>query len=291
MTFPLTEEAPEERGGLVRSVERALTILDGIGAENDGATLAQIQARVQLPLVTVYRLLRTLRSMGYAEQDIDTGRWHIGWRVLELRGRVSTLTRLATVVRPFLKDLMLASGGLAHLAVFRRGEVVYVDTVWDLRSLDTYRPPTRRNPAHSTALGKVLLAELSSEQLERFVAEKGLVPRTPRTITTLSALTEELERVRALGYATDVGENSADSRCFAAPVRDYTERVVAAVSVAGNTQRFPDERRQELISLVLDTTARLSARLGYAAEGPAGAVAAVTASGAAGMRPLIPAPR
>jgi DNA-binding IclR family transcriptional regulator len=272
--FPITDEGAEGRGGLVRSVERALTILDGIGAENDGATLAQLQARVQLPMVTVYRLLRTLRALGYAEQDIDTGRWHIGWRVLELRGRVSTLTRLATVARPFLKHLMLASGGLAHLGVLRRGEVVYVDTVWDLRSLDTYRPPARRNPAHSTALGKVLLAELSSEQLERLVAEKGLAPRTPRTITAPEALTEELERVRALGYATDVGENGDRSRCFAAPVRDYTERAVAAVSVAGDTDGFPDERRQELISLVLETTSRLSARLGYAAEGPVGTAAA-----------------
>ena len=255
----------------MRSVERALTILDCIGSENDGATLAQIQARVQLPLVTVYRLVRTLRGMGYAEQDIDTGRWHIGWRVLELRGRVSTLTTLATVARPFLKDLMLASGGLAHLAVFRRDEVVYVDTVWDLRSLDTYRPPARRNPAHSTALGKVLLAELSNEQIERFVAEKGLPPRTPRTITTLPALVEDLEHVRTLGYATDIGENAEHSRCYAAPVRDYTERVVAAVSIAGDTQRFPDARRRELISLVLDATARLSARLGFAVESPVGA--------------------
>lgn len=258
----------------MRSVERALTILDGIGAENDGATLAQLQARVQLPLVTVYRLLRTLRGMGYAEQDIDTGRWHVGWRVLELRGRVSTLTRLATVVRPFLKELMLASGGLAHLAVFRRGEVVYVDTVWDLRSLDTYRPPARRNPAHSTALGKVLLAELPREQVERFVAEKGLVPRTPRTITTLPALLDALERVRTLGYATDVGENAPNARCYAAPVRDYTERVVAAVSIAGDTESFPDERRQDFISLVLDTTARLSARLGYLVDAPVGTLAA-----------------
>jgi IclR family transcriptional regulator, KDG regulon repressor len=263
-------EKPEERGGLVRSVERALTILDCIGTENDGAPLAQIQARVQLPLVTVYRLLRTLRGMGYAEQDIDTGRWHVEWRVLELRGRVSTLTKLATVARPFLKDLMLASGGLAHLAVFRRGEVVYVDTVWDVRFLDTYRPPARRNPAHSTALGKVLLAELSTEQLERLVAEKGLPPKTPETITTLPSLMEHLEGVRTLGYVTDIGENAERSRCYAAPVRDYTERVVAAVSMAGDIERFPDARRQELISLLLDATARLSARLGFAAESSVG---------------------
>ncbi|MGH2352094.1 MAG: IclR family transcriptional regulator [Chloroflexota bacterium] len=261
------------RAGLVRSVERALTILDGIGAESDGAPLVQIQARVRLPLVTVYRLLRTLRSMGYAEQDIDTGRWHVGWRVMELRGRVSTLTRLATVARPFLKDLMLESGGLAHLAVFRRGEVVYVDTVWDLRSLDTYRPPTRRNPAHSTALGKVFLAELSGEQLERFAAEKGLAPQTPHTITTLDRLMEEVERVRACGHAIDVEENGVGARCFAAPVRDYTERVVAAISIAGDGQRFPDERRPALIALIVDTAARLSARLGHVvAEGAPDAV-------------------
>jgi DNA-binding IclR family transcriptional regulator len=163
--------------------------------------------------------------------------------------------------------------------------VVYVDTVWDLRSLDTYRPPARRNPAHSTALGKVLLAELSSAQLERFVVEKGLVPRTARTITNMPGLTAELERVRMLGYATDAGENSEDARYYAAPVRDYTERAVAAVSVAGDTQSFPDTRWQELISLVLETAGRLSARLGYAAEGLAGAAAPAGGGGHAGVRP------
>jgi IclR family KDG regulon transcriptional repressor len=266
---PISVTDDDGRGGLVRSVERALAILDAIGAENEGATLAQIQARVQLPLVTVYRLLRTLRGTGYAEQDIDTGRWHVGWRVMELRGRVSTLTRLATVARPFLKELMLQSGGLAHLAVFRRGEVVYVDTVWDLRSLDTYRPPTRRNPAHSTALGKVFLAELSAEQLARFVAEKGLAPYTPRTLTTLPQLAAALEGVRLWGYAADDGENHLQARCFAAPVRDYTERVVAAISIASDAGHFTPERRPALIALIVDTASRLSARLGYQATGAA----------------------
>jgi DNA-binding IclR family transcriptional regulator len=252
-----------DAGNSIKVVQRTFAVLEAVGAENDGVTVAQIQAGTGLPLATVYRLLRTIQALGYAEQDVDSGLWHVGLRVLELRGRPSAATRLATVARPLLKDLMLASGGLAHLALYRQGEVIYVDTVRDLRSLDTYVPPGHRMPAHCVALGKVLLAELSGDQLARFVAEKGLPPRTPDTITTHEALVRELARVRAAGYAAERGEAAPESRSFAAPVRDYTERVIAALSVSGYVQNFPDERHAELIQLVTAAARQLSHRLGY----------------------------
>lgn len=158
---------------------------------------------------------------------------------------------------------MLSSGGRANLALFREGGVVYIDIVRDLRSLDTYVPPWSRNPAHCTALGKVFLAGLSDDQLARFVDERGLAPRGPNTITTLEHLVSEAGRVRTAGYATDVGENAPDSRCFAAPVRDYTERVIAAIGVSGDSRRFPAERHGELAAMVVKAAGRLSERLGY----------------------------
>jgi DNA-binding IclR family transcriptional regulator len=267
-----------DAGGSIRVVQRAFAVLEAIGAESDGATVAQVQAGTGLPLATVYRLLRTLQTLGYAEQDPDGGLWHVGLRVLELRGRVSAANRLATLARPLLKDLMLASGGLAHLALYRQGEVIYVDTVRDLRSLDTYVPPGHRMPAHCVALGKVLLAELSGEQLARFVAEKGLPARTADTITTHEALVRELARVRAAGYAAERGEAAPDSRSFAAPVRDYTERVIAALSVSGFVQNFPDERHAELIQLVTAAARQLSHRLGHQPAAMFESLAAAAAS-------------
>ena len=259
-TTARTDEAPKSKP--IRVIERAFAVLEAIAAEHDGTTAAQIQARTDLPLVTSYRLLHTLEALGYVEQDPDTGRWHVGLRVLELRGRVSTVTKLATLARPFLKHLMLASRGIANLALFRDGEVVYIDIVRDLRSLDKYVPPGLRNPAHCTALGKVFLAELSDDQLAQFMAEKGLPRHTQRTITMVDALRRELAAVRAAGYATEIGEVSRYSRCFAAPVRDYTERVIAAISVSGDNRHFPDEGHREAIALVVDTARQLSERLG-----------------------------
>jgi IclR family transcriptional regulator, KDG regulon repressor len=259
--------AGTEAPGAIRVVERAFAVLEAVGAETDGATVAQVRERTGLPLVTVYRLLRTLQLLGYATPDPDTGRWHVGLRVLELRGRVSDASRLASLARSLLKDLMLASGGLAHLALYRQGEVIYVDTVRDLRSLDEYVPPGHRMPAHCVALGKVFLAELSDDQLIRLAAEKGLPARAPRTITTTDALMEEVSRVRGAGYAVEADEAAPGSRSFAAPVRDYTERVVAALAVSGFVDRHPnpfaDGRRSELIALVTEAARRLSSRLGF----------------------------
>jgi len=252
----------------IRVVERAFGVLEAVGAEPDGVPVAQVRARTGLPLVTVYRLLRTLQALGYVAPDPDTGRWHVGLRVLELRGRVNDATRLAGLARPLLKDLMLASGGLAHLALYRQGEVIYVDTVRDLRSLHEYVPPGHRMPAHCVALGKVFLAELSDEQLLRFVAEKGLPQVASKTITATGALLKEAVRVRLSGFAVEADEAAEGSRSVAAPVRDYTERAVAALAVSGFVHRphsrFGDEGRGELIALVTDAARRLSARLGYA---------------------------
>jgi DNA-binding IclR family transcriptional regulator len=251
----------------IRVVERAFAVLEAVGAEPDGAPVAQLRTRTGLPLVTVYRLLRTLQALGYVAADPDTGRWRVGLRVLELRGRVSDADRLAGLARPLLKDLMLASGGLAHLGLYRRGEVHYVDTVRDLRSLDQYVSPGHRMPAHSVALGKVLLAELSDEQVLRFAAERGLARRASRTITTPEGLLVEAARVRAAGYAVEADEAAEGSRSVAAPVRDYTERAVAAIAVSGFVDRplsrFGDDRRGELIAMVTDAARRLSARLGF----------------------------
>jgi DNA-binding IclR family transcriptional regulator len=262
------EAAGLEAPGAIRVVERAFAVLEAVGAEADGAAVAQIRERTGLPLVTVYRLLRTLQVLGYATTDLDTGRWHVGLRVLELRGRVSDASRLASLARSLLKDLMLSSGGLAHLALYRQGEVIYVDTVRDLRSLDEYVPPGHRMPAHCVALGKVFLAELGDDQLIRLAAEKGLPAFAPRTITTTEALLDEVSRVRAAGFAVEADEAAPGSRSFAAPVRDYTERVVAALAVSGFVDRphsrFADAHRSELIALVADAARRLSSRLGYA---------------------------
>lgn len=214
----------------------------------------------------MYRLLRMLERLGYVDQDVDTGRWHIGLRVLELRGRVSAATQLAALARPYLKEMMLSSGGLAHLALFRQGEVIYLDTVRDLDSLDTYVPPGHRMPAHCVALGKVFLAELSDQQLAQFAAEHPLEARAAKTITTLDELRRAVARVRADGFATEADEAAPDSRSFAAPVRDYTMRVVAAIAVSSDAAHFTDERCQELASLVVNTARRLSSRLGYRSE-------------------------
>jgi DNA-binding IclR family transcriptional regulator len=264
-------------------VERAFAVLEAVGTEADGVSVAQVRTQTGLPLVTVYRLLRTLQALGYAASDPDSGRWHVGLRVLELRGRVNDATRLAALARPLLKDLMLSSGGLAHLALYRQGEVIYLDTVRDLRSLHEYVPPGHRMPAHCVALGKALLAEQSDEHLLRLVAEKGLQRRAARTITTAEELLLEAARVRAAGYAVEIDEAAPDSRSVAAPVRDYTERAVAALAVSGfagrpNT-RFSDEHRGELISLVTSAARRLSARLGYAPPADSEGVGAALPAG------------
>ena len=121
-----------------------------------------------------------------------------------------------------------------------------------------------RNPAHSCAVGKVLLAYFSETELAAFVSRKGLPQRTARTITDYSTLRESLRTVKAQGYAVDDEENEEGIRCLAAPVLDKTGRPVAAVSLSGPAFRVTKRKVQGILKKsILETAAKISQELGY----------------------------
>jgi DNA-binding IclR family transcriptional regulator len=120
-------------------------------------------------------------------------------------------------------------------------------------------------PAHCTAIGKVMLADLSAADLAEFVRSADLRPLTPKTITSASQLRQELERVRAQGYAVDDEEFAQGIRCLAAPVRNFSGQVAAAVGVSGPVWRVSLDRVAQLTEFVVQAGHRLSEGLGYPA--------------------------
>jgi IclR family KDG regulon transcriptional repressor len=118
-----------------------------------------------------------------------------------------------------------------------------------------------RHPAYASAMGKVLLASLPPERIEATLQGRELAALTPRTITDKTALQRELEQIRVRGFALDDEEAFPGIRCVAAPIRDQSGRVVAAVSATIPVQRLGDQRVHELAQLVMETGARISSRV------------------------------
>lgn len=251
----------------VESVGRALLILDVLTRADEGLGLAELSSATGLPRSTTYRLAQTLVHHRLAEQEEDTRGYVAGLRIVELAHRVLDRIEIRRQGLPILKQLCKQTNLTVHLGILDEGDVVYIEKCEADRALRMHSAVGKRSPAHCTALGKALLAYLPEDDLCSIIDRKGLSQHTPRTIVTLEGLTEELARVRALGYALDDGEHEPMIRCVGAPVRDHKGEVVAAISITGAVDYFATQSLDGLSELVVETAVRISRRLGYARSG------------------------
>lgn len=257
---------------IVHSVVRALSLLDAMAAQGRPIGIAELSKRVRLHVSTVHRLLATLITRGYAQQDPETGKYALGLRPFVLGQAYLEQTDLRRIVHPALQRLVEATGETANLVVMDREEVVYLDKAESTQSLRFFSRIGRRAPPYCTAVGKVLLAWLPPEEREEVLGRLTLTPLTRSTITEEDALRGELERVAAQGFAVDREECEEGASCLAVPLRDHTGRVVAALGISAPTVRLPEATRERLTALLLEEARTVSQELGYqgaAAAAPA----------------------
>jgi DNA-binding IclR family transcriptional regulator len=260
---------------MVESADRVLRVLEAFAPNERDASLADIAERVGLPKSSVHRLLVTLIGHGFVERDAGTRRYRLGVRLFELGSAAIHERGLHNAAHPVLEELSLRTSETCHLAVLSGTEAVYVYKVDGASSMTMSSRVGGRAPCHATSIGKVLAA-WASDDLFRQLRSHGMQRFTDSTITTASALEAELERVRGRGYALDLEELEEGLRCIAAPVREQSGRVVAALGIAGPRRRFEDEHLASLVPIVVEAAAALSRNLGYVsrhAAPPPGAVA------------------
>jgi IclR family KDG regulon transcriptional repressor len=222
-----------ETHAVTNSLERALTLLDMVARESAGLTNAEISRRMRMAPSTCSYILSRLDREGYVSRDKTTGRYQIGLRIVELAYGALRTVGHRPIVEPALHRMVEQTRLTALVAVWVRGRAVVVDKLESPESIRLDVDIGFPLYAHSSALGKVLLAHLPSDELERFLEERGLPRRTPKTITSKAKLLQELETVRVRGYAAANGEEFIGGRAVAAPIVDGFGRVCAAISGAG----------------------------------------------------------
>ena len=215
------------------SLERALTLLDIVAREGEGLTNAEISRRMGMAPSSCSYILSRLEREGYVRRDKGTGRYQIGLRLVELAyGALRTIGH-RPIVEPALHSLVEKTRLTALIAVWVRGRALVVDKVESPESIKVDVDLGYTLYAHSSALGKVLLAYRTLDEFNQFVKEHGLPRRTARTITSKVGLLQELETVRLREYASSNEEEFAGGRAVAAPIVDGFGKVCAAVSGAG----------------------------------------------------------
>ncbi|EUB97341.1 transcriptional regulator, IclR family [Rhizobium sp. CF080] len=213
-------------------IDRMMDVLGQLERRPNGATIRELTALLSLPRTTIYRIVNTLQGHDMVRRD-DAGAYHLGRRLLSLASHVASGVSeidLAAFAQPFLDKLSAEIGEGSKLSVIDQDGILVLAAAQGRRQYALTVAPGQRMPIHAGAASKMLLAHLPPEELAAWLA-KPLVAYTPKSLTDPKRLMTELTRIKRLGWAQDRGENAPSIQAFAAPVRDRTGRVVAAISI------------------------------------------------------------
>lgn len=259
--------ADSPQGGL-STVRNAARLLKVFRSRETDLGVSELSRRLGLGKSTVHRILTTLVAEGLVEQDPRTGGYRLGIVMFELGQAVRVHMDLHAAVGPVLTELRTQTGESSQVGVLDGHEVVYVDRMESAHSLRLFTDTGRRVPVHCTSSGKVLLAYLPEARRQAVLREAPLAELTPHTITSRSRLSAELERVRRRGWAEAVNEREIGIASIAAPIRDISGEVVAAISIGVPLARCTVMALRRLAPVIMEAAEAASRRLGWSGEVP-----------------------
>lgn len=227
-----------------RSVLKAFALLRAFGGPDQELTSAELSRRAGLPEASGYRLIQTLEAVG-AVVRVSRGRYRPGFLLTALSRKVSMAELLTDAARGVLEEIAERFDATVHLGILEQEMVTYIGKAAARGGVPV---PTRvgaQQEAYCSAIGKVLLAGLTPDGLERFLKQGDLVALTERTITDPAAFREEIRRAREDNFALDNGETHAHLCCVAVPVHGEQGVTVAALSLVDRIETLDEVRRDQ----------------------------------------------
>lgn len=247
---------------MLESADRVLRVLELFNAGERNLSLSEIAGRMSLPKSSLHRLLATLLAHGFVERDPSTRRYRLGIRLFEIGSLVIHERGLHAAAHPVVEELAVSTGETCHVAVLSGTDAVYVYKIDGASTIVMSSRVGGRAPCHCTSIGKVLAAWGGMDVFQSIVSN-GFQTFTPNTIRDEGRFAAALERVRRDGYALDLEEFQTGLCCVAAPVRDHSGRVLAALGLAGPSSRLSEHRLRELAAPLTSAAEALSRNLGY----------------------------
>ncbi len=248
--------------GRIEATQRSVTILDALAESGDVGT-NELARRTGLPASTVSRQLGTLAAAGLVEQDVGSGRYRLGVKVVRLANAVLARLDVRNVARPQLEELVRMTGETATLHVPGEEDAVTVDVVPSAHFIQHVTQLGRPSIAHATSAGKVMLAFT-----DRPLPRGPLRAYTPSTITSRSVLADEIERVREQGWAEAFEEREPGLAAVAAPVWSSTGALAAIVALQGPTSRFGRAEVAAAVAPLLERAHAVSVAVGSSRPAP-----------------------
>lgn len=254
--------AASDNAYIVPGLERGLQILMLFDRERREITAPEIAHSLGIPRTTVFRLLHTLQHLEMVAIT-DSGAYRLGPAVLRLGFEYIASLDLSELARPIVERLRDATGLPAQLVIRDGREVVVVQRFTGASAFESSVSIGTRMPAHATILGRVLLSDLSESELRKLYPERELKRFSEHTPKNVAALVRLLEADRARGFVVSESFYERGISAIAAPVRDRTGRVVAAISVTTQRESITARERAVLAEQVVSAAGELSNQLSY----------------------------
>lgn len=252
---------------LIQSVARAIQILEAFNQGKDNLTLTEIAHAVDLPKSTTSRLLDTLIHFGYITEDYK--RYRLGIKMFILGNLAASNNDFHRTVRPVMEKLAEDTHEMVDLNIIVNGQRLCIDKIESKHSVRNYIPLGQLLPACFGASGKVLLAFLTdvevrgilnSEQYQQYLNEKNLNRKKEEF---LDSVIYELQEIRKNGWAFTKNERIAGAWAASAPIRDYTGRVIASLSIGGPSSLLAEEMVPQYIQSIVKASEEASLKLGH----------------------------
>lgn len=244
------------------SVRNALRMLKSFSMEEPEKSVTELAEALNINKSTVSRTMATLASEGFVYKNPETNKYRLGLSIITLNSVINYHMDLFRESQPVLNRLVDATGETAHISVLDEGEIIYLQKVECKHPVQILSHVGKRNPAYCTSAGKVLLAYSDKEVVEKVIAN-GLRRFTKNTITNPDKLRQILAEVKVNGYAHTHEELSEGIESVATPIRDYTGKVIAALSVVAPTSRLNIRKRKDITQRTINASKDISQRLGY----------------------------
>lgn len=251
--------------GSVQSVERTFRLMETLALRPRGMSLAELSARTELNKSTAHRLLGCLHTMGYVVKDSFSGQYRLSYKLLELSGDMLDDIDVLSAAKQHLDRLAEETGETVHLMVPDGDRGVYIYKSEPARSAGGVQMRSRvglQVALANTAAGKAMLALGDEAAAHAAWLAGGGAALTPHSITEAAGFLDELDRVRARGWAEDNQENELGVRCIGAAVPGHEGRALAAMSISANAARMTTDRLEELAPLMLECRDRICRDMG-----------------------------
>jgi len=248
---------------MVKSADRVFQILETIGLDREGITHGELSAKLQIPKSSLTSLLANLVARDYLSVESGGRRYRLGPGILVLAGRYLHGLDLVQLGHPIIRKITSTIDESAEIAVKRGDEIMIICKEDCSRPLARIIQIGDRAPIYATAAGKVILAHLSEEEIERYLSSVKFAPITRSTVTDPEVLRRELDAIRAGALGLSYEELNEGITAMASPVFDLHRRVAASIVLPIPTVRFSLEKEKKAGEILRRSAMDLSRQLGF----------------------------